>query len=47
MVESKPIVIAILGPTGQGKSTLANMLLGKEIFKSGINYEGIGVTKYF
>ena len=36
--------ILILGPTGIGKSTLSNFLLGHEAFKSGKNYDGDGIT---
>lgn len=39
--------IIILGPTGQGKSTLANIILGYKAFKAGFNYDGDGITEEF
>jgi putative ribosome biogenesis GTPase RsgA len=33
--KSRPYKIALVGKTGAGKSTLGNMLIGKEEFKAG------------
>ena len=35
---SKPIKLVLIGSTGVGKSTLGNMILGNEAFKTGASF---------
>jgi hypothetical protein len=36
--------ILFVGGTGNGKSTISNRLLGRDVFIAGANYEGAGLT---